>query len=29
MRKKALHSLALCVAGSFLLLPSCVEVNDD
>ncbi len=29
MRKKALHSLALCAAGAFLLLPSCVEVNDD
>lgn len=29
MRKRTLHSLALCAAGTFLLLPSCVEVNDD
>ena len=29
MRKRTLHSLALCAVGAFLLLPSCVEVNDD
>ena len=29
MRKKALQSLALCAVGAILLLPSCVEVNDD
>lgn len=29
MRKKNFQFFTLCVASSFLLLPSCVEVNDD
>ena len=29
MKKKTLHSMALYIAGGFMLFPSCVEVNDD
>ena len=29
MKKKTLYSMALYIAGGFMLFPSCVEVNDD